>query len=117
LKDDAPNLQVVDVTSVEDYGLMEKAREVGECLYKHYPNHLWQVSWQGGALVVKNLAISSHYGFLLPKAANTDHKLLKQQSLLAGGELLERAGMSRGAWNGQGAQQLEGSDERFFKPW
>lgn len=114
---DAPDIQTVEITSLDDIGLYSRAKLVGEALYKHYPNHLWQVSWQAGALVVKNLAISSHYGFVLTKAANTEDSALEKQALLAGGELLERAKMKRGAWDGQGAQSLEGSDPRFFQPW
>lgn len=95
---------------------MEKAKQVGDTLNQHYPNHLWAVAWQGGVLVVKNLAISSHYGFQINYSESFSASDLARIAVVAGGELLERAGMKRGAWNGQMATTLEGSDPRFFKP-
>lgn len=96
---------------------MEKAKEVGDKLSEKYPGHLWAVSVQGGVLVVKNLAISSFYGFVIKHADSYSASDLAKQAMLAGGELLERAGMSRNRpWDGQMAQQLEGSDPRFFRP-
>ncbi|MDB5975161.1 MAG: hypothetical protein JWR07_1921 [Nevskia sp.] len=95
---------------------MEKAKEVGDTLSRHYPGHLWAVSWQGGVLVVKNLAISTFYGFVLKYADSHSAKHLAKQAVLAGGELLERAGMKVGSWDGQFAAKLEGSDPRFFQP-
>jgi hypothetical protein len=41
---------------------------------------------------------------------------LARTAVEAGGELLERAGMVRGAWDGEFAAKLEGSESRFFKP-
>jgi len=95
---------------------MEKAKEVGDTLNKHYPGHLWLVLFQGRALVVKNLAISSHYGFIIKHTDSFSASDLAHNAVLAGGELLERAGMVRGAWDGRFAGQLEGSDRRFFRP-
>ena len=115
--DTDPDIRLVELTSQDDIADMEKAKEVGDTLSRHYPHHLWAVGFQGGALVVKNLAISSHYGFVIKHANSFSAKHLAQQAVLAGGELLERAGMPRGAWDGQAAQKLEGSDPRFFKPW
>lgn len=95
---------------------MEKAKEVGDALNEHYPNHMWAVSWQGGVLVVKNLAISTFYGFVLKYADAYSASQLKKNAVKAGGELLERANMVRGKWDGQFAQVLDGSDRRFFQP-
>jgi hypothetical protein len=96
---------------------MEKAKEVGETLNQHYPGHLWAVSVQGGVLVVKNLAISTFYGFVIKHADAFSASDLARTAVLAGGELLERAGMSRDKpWDGRMAQELQGSDPRFFQP-
>ena len=95
---------------------MQKAKEVGDTLNQHYPNHLWAVSWQGGVLIVKNLAISSFYGFVLKYADSYSASHLAQQAVIAGGELLERAKMVRGKWDGGFAETLEGSESRFFNP-
>ena len=95
---------------------MAKAREVGDTLNRIYPNHLWAVSWQGGVLVVKNLAVSTFYGFVIKYADSFSATDLAKQAVKAGGELLERAGMARGKWNGNFAEKLEGSEPRFFQP-
>lgn len=107
---------IVEATDLNEVLHMEKAKEVGDTLNRHYPNHLWAVSWQGGVLVVKNLAISSHYGFQINYGDSFSASDLAKMAVTAGGELLERAGMARGAWNGAFAEKLEGSDPRFFKP-
>ena len=95
---------------------MEKAKQVGDTLNQHYPGHLWAVSWQGGVLVVKNLAISSFYGFVIKYADSFSATNLAATAVKAGGELLERAGMPRGKWDGEFAKQLEGSAPQFFRP-
>jgi hypothetical protein len=105
---------VTDVTSLDDIKLMDKAKQIGEVLNHEYPGHMWVVSWQGGALVVKNLAISGHYGFILRD--DPDPKVLSHNAMLAGGELLERAKMFRGEWDGQFAKELEGSSKQWFNP-
>lgn len=109
------DIQVVEATDPANERIaMMKAKEIGDVLCRSYPNHLWQVSWQGGAFVVKNLAISAMYGFILPDCDT--HTQLTRNAVLAGGELLERAGMKRGAWDGKPAHVLEGSVPRFFNP-
>jgi hypothetical protein len=105
---------VQDVTSTDDIKLMEKAKCVGEILNKHYPDHLWLVCWQGGALVVKNLALGSHYGFIMKD--DSDYGVLSHRAVEAGGELLERAGLRRGKWDGEMPDHLEGSDPKIWKP-
>ncbi|CAB3730976.1 hypothetical protein [Paraburkholderia rhynchosiae] len=109
------DMHLADLTGTEDIAQMETAKNVGEALNEHYPNHLWAVSWQGGVIVVKNLAISSFYGFVLHPDKLATWSEMKRAAVLAGGELLERAKMARGAWAGQFAQVLEGSDPRFFR--
>jgi len=105
---------VNDITSKDDILMMEKAKIVGEKLQEHYPCHLWMVSWQGGALVVKNLALGSHYGFVLKD--DSDYGVLAHNAMLAGGELLERARLRRGKWDGSMPKELEGSDPKIWKP-
>lgn len=116
---DNTDMAIADFTPSEmenEVLAMSKAKEVGDTLAQHYPNHLWAVSWQGGVLVVKNLAISSHYGFVMKYADSFSATNLAKQAVIAGGELLERAGMKRGAWDGRFAETLEGSDPGFFRP-
>jgi len=110
---DMPQIFVAECTDPTEALAMSKAKEIGDELYKHYPDHLWVVQWGGKAFIVKNLSISSFYGFVLPDTFSATD--LTKKAIEAGGELLERAGMKRGRWDGQFAQSLEGSDPRFFK--
>jgi hypothetical protein len=105
---------VQDITSIDDIKLMEKAKIVGDILNEHYPCHLWLVCWQGGALVVKNLALGSHYGFIMRD--DPDYVVLAHNAMIAGGELLERARMKRGKWDGEMPTHLDGADPRIWKP-
>jgi hypothetical protein len=108
---------VVEEADVNEALDMEKAKEVGEKLNEIYPGHLWAVAVQGGVLVVKNLAISSFYGFVIKHADSHSSFDLAHQAVIAGGELLERAGIPRDRpWDGRMAQKLEGSEPRFFQP-
>lgn len=116
MRNDFAEQMIVEANDVSEALEMQKAQEVGEELNKHYPGHLWAVSWQGGVLVVKNLAISSHYGFQINYSDSFSASDLAKIAVTAGGELLERAGMERGKWNGGFAEKLEGSESRFFKP-
>jgi len=79
-----------------------KAKMVAEELGKHYPEHLWAVGWAPGmTLIVKNMAISEgKYGFTIDAAKSFSASDLAHCAMLAGGELLERCGVRRGAWNG-----------------
>jgi hypothetical protein len=110
------NHKVMEVTSMDDIRAMDDAKAVGETLNEHYPNHLWAVSWQGGVLVVKDLSISSFYGMVLKPQDSYSSSSFKREVIRAGGELLERAKMLRGSWDGQMAQSLEGSDKKYFQP-
>lgn len=106
---------LADLTSTDDIHQMSVAKDVGDVLNQHYPNHLWAVSWQGGVVVVKNLAISAHYGFVLHPEKFATSSEMTRKAVEAGGELLERANMIRGKWEGHFAETLEGADPRFFQ--
>lgn len=107
-------LKIAEITSMNDIADMEKAKQIANTLVHHYPGHPWAVSWQGGVCVVKNLAISDQYGFIIKHADSFSSSDLAHKAVLAGGELLERAKMKRGFWNGERAKELEGSEPRFF---
>jgi hypothetical protein len=114
---DQTEFVVSEITSLDEIDLMDRAKEVGDVLNRHYPGHMWLVGWTDGqTLIVKNLAISSFYGFTIDFARLCSATALTDAAVQAGGELLERAGMRRGAWNGEFAKTLEGSEPRFFKP-
>jgi hypothetical protein len=90
LTSDAPDVDA------NDYVL---AKNAAETLHKHYPGHLWAVSVdrQARMLDVRNLALSGRWGFriaLQPVYSGTQFDKLVMR---AGGELLERYRVRRGA--------------------
>lgn len=88
---------------------MELAKLVGEALQGAYPDHLWAVAFQGGAIVVKNMAIPGNYGMILDRAEEYSASAIKRHAILSAGELLERVGWKRGRWNGEMATHLDKS--------
>lgn len=108
------SIHTVEITSDDELDMEARAKQAAEVLMRHYPNHLWAIGWTlGNNLVVKNLAISSMYGFVIPLARIHSESELTRRLVAAGGELLERAGMRRGVWEGEFATNLEGADPRF----
>lgn len=88
---------------------LAKAQEVLDTLCKHYPMHLWAVSFQGRVLVVRHNVISDHVrrhlgrdgiGFVLKHLDSYSASQLAHNAMLAGGQLLEAFGYKRGAWDG-----------------
>ena len=82
---------------------VDLARRMTEVLQHHYPGHAWAVfvdSEQGVANLF-NWSVSFRYGYRL-KLRDLHAPGKKQANLrpviMAGGEILERAGMVRGAW-------------------
>ncbi len=96
---------VNEVTSTEDQGEMAVAKMVAEILTEAYPQHLWYVGWQGGAIVIKHGATDNRFGFVLPKTFSFTN--LKKVTIMGGGEMLERAGLPRGPWNGEMGKAFE----------
>lgn len=78
-------------------------------LNEKYPGHLWGVfvdsEDKGGVMVIKNFSISYRYGYTL-HLSKIDHEL--KRVVHAGGEMLERAKMKRGSWDGQQAKHIDG---------
>lgn len=94
--------------------MIDKAKEIGDTLVKRYPGHLWCVQPMGDGFSIKNLSISGAYGFYMHNNITYSASHLSKRAVLAGGELLERAGMRRGLFNGEFAQTLEGAPK--FRP-
>ncbi len=97
--DNPADIATVEVTSTDDRGEERVAKMVCEILVEEYPVHLWNVGWQGGAIVVKHLATDQRYGMVLPRSFS--YSDLRRNVMLGAGELLERAGLRRGAWDGE----------------
>lgn len=88
---------------------LDKAREVGDTLNKHYPHHPWLVAFQGRVLIVRHMAINEMvkktlgrdgFGFVLKHLDSSSAKDLSHSAMIAGGQLLEAFGLKRGAWDG-----------------
>ncbi len=101
---DEADIQCVSMTPDPENAQMHLiAKIAAQVLTKHYPNHLWVVGWMPGmALAIKNMAIDDgRYGFTVdvPRASSVSE--LEREIVKAGGELLERCGVPRGAWDGE----------------
>ena len=102
--DNDVDIQVVHSTpDVENEQMELIAKMAAQALVNHYPDHLWAVGWSPGrTLVIKNLAISDgRYGFTVDAAKAATTSELEAAVIYGGGELLERCGVPRGAWNGE----------------
>ena len=92
---------------------MDVAKKVAEHLNKHYPGHLWAVTVRDGACVIKNLRVSSQYGYVLYTSTIDADPNLKCV-MKAGGEILERAAMARKRHEeGDQAQRVDGMKQKY----
>jgi hypothetical protein len=104
------------VSEILEYGDADEASDrdlalqIGLLLEKYYPNHPWNVGFQGRALVIKHLAIASEVmrilgteGFctLLPDSGTLTTKQLTYIVVNFAGALLEAFDLPRGAWDGR----------------
>jgi len=98
----------LELMQADEGTYLDLALEIAEQLERHYPNHRWRVSFQGGALIVRHDLISAYaasalksegFGFVLPKI--TTRREAVKGAIEAGGACLERFGMKRGAWDGE----------------
>lgn len=86
------------------------AVQVGEALNKHYPNHPWIVSFQGGALVIRHLSIAHKmfleigrdgFGAVMDSKKLDTPTSITKSAIEFGGMLLENFGLPRGPWDGR----------------
>jgi hypothetical protein len=107
------DIQTVEVVSDDpERKQMEMlAKLAAQLLTKHYPNHVWMVGWAPGlALVIKYMGADARFGYTVDCAAAHSISQLEKAVVMGGGELLERLGMKRGAWDGElPQQQYEGA--------
>ena len=75
------------------------ARDMANTLHATYPGHSWAVTCEGekGIATVRNLALSGNWGFVLKLSGIHNAYAWKTQLVMAGGELLERFRLARGA--------------------
>ena len=103
-QDFASDIQTVESTPDAENTQMELiAKMAAQTLSKHYASHLWCVGWAPGmTLVIKNMGIEdSRYGFTVDVAKAATISEVDKAVVYGGGELLERCGVPRGAWDGQ----------------
>lgn len=83
--------------TVADY---DTAKRIAETLNTAYPGHLWGVSAsrETGIATVFNLRLSGRWGFII-KLSEILHDPSMKRVKQAGGEILERYRISRGALN------------------
>lgn len=90
-------MTIVTADSTEAHD-MSVAKEIAETLNEAYPGWMWAVNVTGGVAIVKNMNLSSLWGFVLKyKDIMGDFACRKKQVIQAGGELLERCHLPRGA--------------------
>ena len=110
------------ITAIGDNTLDDAfAKQVAEMLVPVYPNHAWWIECRSGVLIIKHLEASGARGLigmlrkldLLPRDATA----LKRELIRAAGELLERAGMARGARTEDPVTSFEMDDGKMDKYW
>jgi hypothetical protein len=112
------DLSIVEWGEPEESSYLALALEIARELDKHYPAHPWEVSFQGGALIVRHKTINAEaaaylrregFGMVLPKDKLDNPKEVVHSAIMAGGAMLELFGLKRGAW--------DGSDPKIPKDW
>lgn len=94
---------VIDIHTQNDAADIDLCRKVSEILNRHYPKHLWMVGadHKSGMIYVElpyETAIRAFpFGFALHIGKLGNAKTMKKKVMSAGGELLERFGLKRGA--------------------
>lgn len=102
------DIQVVEVTSVDDESskMESVAKMAAQLLANHYPNHIWMIGWAPGAtLVIKHMMGDGRYGYTVDAGKAATISILEKAIIMGGGELLERLGYKRGAWDGDAPTQ------------
>jgi len=97
------------------------AKEAAEVLVAAYPNHSWWIECRGGVLIIKHLEASGRRGSIgmLRHTSKLDHdaKARKHDYVMKAGEMLERAGMKRGARTEDPVTHFEFDDRDTARHW
>ena len=98
-----------------------RAKEAAEVLVEAYPNHSWWVECKGGVLVIKHLEASGLRGTIGMvrhlSAMEHDAKARKHDIMMKAGEMLERAGLRRGARGEDPVTHFEMDDSKMSRHW
>lgn len=97
------------------------AKEAAEVLVAAYPNHSWWIECKQGCLIIKHLEASGFRGSIgmLRHTAMLDHdaKARKKDYVMKAGEMLERAGLKRGARTDDPVTGFEFDDKATARHW
>lgn len=98
----------IDIHTANDAADLIVCHQVNEILQKHYPNHLWAVgcNHEAGTVHVElpyqtRIQTRFPFGFLLHVSSMKNADEMEKKVMLAGGELLERYKLKRGAATSQ----------------
>jgi hypothetical protein len=80
---------------------MSLAKQIAEALHRHYPQQLWGVNVEArtGLITIRNLYLAGNWGYQLKMGRMYSASSLEKDAVRAGGEILERFRMSRGAFD------------------
>lgn len=88
---------IIEETVTEEAN-MKLAEAIAEGLHHFYPGHLWAVTVQSGVADIRNIAVSGDMAYTLHLATiKGSAQDFKKAVMRAGGEYLERYGLTRGA--------------------
>ena len=97
------------------------AKEAAEILNIAYPNHSWWIECRQGTLIIKHMEASGFRGSVaMLRHINSlahDAAVRKKDIVMKAGEMLERAGMKRGARTDDPVTGFEMDDSRMNKYW
>ena len=79
---------MIATADVDTLAEMAVAKQVAEDLHSAYPGHAWAVTVRGGAIIIKDLIVSSLWGYVL--------------------KILERARLERGMRTDQAVTKVDG---------
>jgi hypothetical protein len=100
VRDVKPEIAEEDIVKPNDVIL---AKQIADVLVEHYPGHPWMVhvdSAQGVAYVREQI-LSMRHGYVIRLPDIYSASQLVQAAMRAGGEILERFGMTRGRFDGE----------------
>lgn len=74
------------------------AKQVGDLLNRHYPDHLWAINcqWAQGVLTIQNLRLPARYGYVVRLVDSYSASDLEARAKRGAGEILERYRLDRG---------------------
>lgn len=96
----------IDIHSEFDVADIKVCNDVNDILTRYYPGHFWMVgcNHKAGTVHIElpyqtRIQTRFPYGYLLHITSLSNPDVMKKKVMIAGGEMLERYGLPRGAAN------------------